>query len=434
MLGNQQLAGLVDLSPKRRVQPAKESDYNTVDDQKEYEDVDYYYGRGQSHQSAKSTRQMVNSPSTPCPPAPPLMLGTLPRGVPATHLAIHTAKSKKSNSCGRWRVMCGILAVSAILLLLLITIITFLILGIRSQDFSGTKNERRTEFELHPTKIQKRREPDADISGNHLLTLLLTKRHVCLFEASTDDVESSVASYTTEHIETAQLLYYGNLSHAGVPVHPLQFQRVARGLGIDEDCHVIIYDRSYTIWATYAMWIFKLYGHQRVSILTGGFEGWKSLQAQSAQYRTEAGPPSPTPKIGDIIGSWNSSVLITYDDVLANMESEKYELVDAQTSDEYTGKASGALFGHIRGAISMPIETIFDWNQSRWLSSQSLVDIFRINGLSKHKPIIVYCSTSVRASMVWWALSKEGFDARLYFGGWPEWLVRAPDHLKVLPK
>lgn len=59
-------------------------------------------------------------------------------------------------------------------------------------------------------------------------------------------------------MQNAQLLYFSNLSHSGVPVHPLQFQRQVRKLGVDPDCHVVLYDRGQLIWSAYAFWIFKV--------------------------------------------------------------------------------------------------------------------------------------------------------------------------------
>lgn len=64
--------------------------------------------------------------------------------------------------------------------------------------------------------------------------------------------------FREEHIESACILFFGNLSRNAAPVHPLQFQRYARSLGVDSDCHVILYDRGDMIWATYAFWIFTV--------------------------------------------------------------------------------------------------------------------------------------------------------------------------------
>ncbi|EPB79426.1 rhodanese-like protein, partial [Ancylostoma ceylanicum] len=296
-------------------------------------------------------------------------------------------------------------------------------------------------FDIHPHSsplLSKKYE--VDISPNHLLTLMITKRKICLFEASTGDEVRSREQFLTEHIETAQLLYHSNLSHSGVPVHPLQFQRYVRSLGVDNDCHIVIYDRGQMIWSTYAAWVFKLFGHQRVSILSGGFLAWKTQMARSSQYRTDSGDEVPTGQ-GDLQSSWNQSLVITFDDVLLNTELHTYDMVDAQTkevssgySHEYTGEASGALYGHIRGAVNIPVDAMYDWKSNKWRSTAEIEETLKEAGLSRSRPVIVYCSTSLRSSMVWWVLKRMNYDARMYFGGWPEWVVRAPDDLKVLGK
>lgn len=105
-------------------------------------------------------------------------------------------------------------------------------------------------------------EPDPLIESNHLLTLLITKRKVCLFEATSggggaDAVERARQHFAAGHIPSARLLLLSSVAHNGVPVHPLQFQRYARSLGVDADCRVVLYDRGERLFATYAFWIFK---------------------------------------------------------------------------------------------------------------------------------------------------------------------------------
>uniref|UniRef100_A0A1I7XN64 Sulfurtransferase n=1 Tax=Heterorhabditis bacteriophora TaxID=37862 RepID=A0A1I7XN64_HETBA len=270
-----------------------------------------------------------------------------------------------------------------------------------------------------------------EISPNHLLTLLITRRKVCLFEAGSGDEDASRNSFLNDHIESARLLFHSNLSHSGVPVHPLQFQRYARSLGVDNDCHVVIYDRGQIIWSTYAAWAFKLFGHAKVSLLAGNYLGWKTQQSRSPQYRTETGEDGAR-RQGDFLSSWNESVIITFDDVFLNTEINTFDLIDAQTKEEYDGLAPGALYGHIRGAVNVPVDMVYDWSLAQWMNSSELVTTFANAGLTQKRTVVVYCSTSLRSSMIWWALSRLNFKVKIYFGGWPEWVVRAPDELKVL--
>uniref|UniRef100_A0A0N5AMU4 Sulfurtransferase n=1 Tax=Syphacia muris TaxID=451379 RepID=A0A0N5AMU4_9BILA len=279
--------------------------------------------------------------------------------------------------------------------------------------------------------FEQRRRTDAEVSASYLLTLLITQRKVCLLEAGTDRTESSRAAYLNEHIEFAQLFYYQNISDNGAPIHPLQFQQFMRTLGIDSDCYVIIYDRGEVIWATYGYWMFTLFGHDKVSILSGGFERWKMLQRTSAQYRTVNGVGQFVQRSGNFQAKWNQNVICTFDDVITNSELQTYTLVDAQNAEEYNGTGKGAIFGHIKSAINVPADTVYKWTEQRWLNSTELQKLFSQNGIQRSKAVIVYCSTSVRASMIWFALQKADYSAMIYYGSWPEWLIKAPDYLKI---
>ncbi|PIO61339.1 rhodanese-like protein [Teladorsagia circumcincta] len=106
----------------------------------------------------------------------------------------------------------------------------------------------------------------------------------------------------------------------------------------------------------------------------------------------------------------------------------------AREDQEYDGEASGALYGHIRGAVNVPVDAMYDWKSNKWRTTSEIQQVFLEAGLSRGKPVIVYCSTSLRSSLIWWSLKRLDYDARIYFGGWPEWVVRAPDDLKVLGK
>uniref|UniRef100_A0A0N4ZRK0 Sulfurtransferase n=1 Tax=Parastrongyloides trichosuri TaxID=131310 RepID=A0A0N4ZRK0_PARTI len=264
------------------------------------------------------------------------------------------------------------------------------------------------------------------ISGSELLSFLNIKKKICIFEVSSDRVDWSKNDFRKEHIESAKLLYYGNLSHVGVPVHPLQFQRYIRGLGVDEDCYVILYDKGEIVWSTYAFWIFKLYGHEKVSILDGGMIEWKKLQEVSNKYHTESGISNFLQKLGNFKSKWNSDYIMTFDDLLANFDRKEYDIVDAQKSD--------LILGHIRTAQNIPIEDVYEWSSDKWRNITQLDEVFKKTGLLPSRPIAVYCSNSLRASLIWVALQRMNYTASIYFGSWPEWLIRAPDYLKIIPK
>ena len=105
---------------------------------------------------------------------------------------------------------------------------------------------------------------------------------------------------------------------------------------------------------------------------------------------------------------------------------------------EFEGKSissassESAIFGHIRTAVNIPVERLFTDGQMLPVSEQAR--LFASSGLSPRRPVIVYDGfSSLRAATLWTALHRTNFTAALYFGAWPEWLIRAPDHLKIIP-
>ncbi|CAG9540967.1 unnamed protein product [Cercopithifilaria johnstoni] len=275
---------------------------------------------------------------------------------------------------------------------------------------------------------------NVDIMATFLLTLLITKRKLCLFEAGTDRSDESKKEYREEHIESARLLQFSNLSVNGTPIHPIQFQRYARSLGVDADCYVIIYDRGEVVWATHAFWIFTLFGHQKVSLYSGGINEWKRLKKNSAQYRTESGDGTYPKRSGHFRAQWNTAVICTFDDILTNMELRTHDLIDGQDREQYEGISSDAVYGHIRSAINIPTKDIYDWHKRKWRDELDLISQFRSRKLNVNRLVIVYSSSSIRSSLIWFALRKCGYNSSIYFGSWPEWLIRAPEFLKVIPK
>ncbi|VDN36803.1 unnamed protein product [Cylicostephanus goldi] len=70
-----------------------------------------------------------------------------------------------------------------------------------------------------------------------------------------------------------------NLRYIVFDLHPPeQFDKYIRSLGVNAEDHVVIYAREAfagMLWASRVWWTFKLYGHEKVSILSGGLNAWK---------------------------------------------------------------------------------------------------------------------------------------------------------------
>uniref|UniRef100_A0A1I8B9S8 Rhodanese domain-containing protein n=1 Tax=Meloidogyne hapla TaxID=6305 RepID=A0A1I8B9S8_MELHA len=263
-----------------------------------------------------------------------------------------------------------------------------------------------------------------------------------------------------------------SLSHNGVPVHPLQFQRLLRSHSVDSNSIIILYDKHpLGLMSSYALWIFRLYGHNSTFFLNGGASAWHSYltnkNTNNLLNNSKIEEKLLMTNGGDFRANWREDLVATFDDLLAAFEptdegdvSAKVDIVDAQKPEEFDGHIVGgskssfsssssstssistspiAIYGHIRTAMNIPVERLFlstpIGNQRRWASSNAHSRLFARLGLTTKRPVVVYDElSSLRAASVWAALQRANFTASLYFGAWPEWLIRAPDHLKSIPE
>ena len=211
------------------------------------------------------------------------------------------------------------------------------------------------------------------------------------------------------------------------------FARLCRAKGIGRDSTVVFYGDNFNWWATYALWVFSLFGHPDVRLLNGGRAKW---QAEGRPLtRDVAGRPD-----GDYpaVTRNDASIRAFRDQVMGHIAAGR-PLVDVRSPGEYTGELlhmpdypqEGALRGgHIPGAVNKP------WKQAAqddgsFKQADDLRKIYADElGLETGDDIIAYCRIGERSSHTWFVLTHLlGYpQVRNYDGSWTEWgnLVRAP--------
>ena len=209
------------------------------------------------------------------------------------------------------------------------------------------------------------------------------------------------------------------------------FSRLLGSRGISRDTTVVIYGDNKNWWATYAFWVFKLFGHADVRILDGGREKWI---AEGRDLTKDAPAISATDY--PVIERDDKTIRAYRDDVIAHLGKP---LVDVRSPQEYSGERThmpnypeeGALRGgHIPGAKSIP------WSRAAgdlgvFKSRSELEDIYLGEaGLDTNTETIAYCRIGERSSHSWFVLTYLlGFtNVRNYDGSWTEWgsLVGVP--------
>ena len=211
------------------------------------------------------------------------------------------------------------------------------------------------------------------------------------------------------------------------------FQALMQRLGIDEKTTLVFYGDKNNWWATYALWVFQLFGVTRTKILDGGRAKWES---EGREMTTDVRAVKPSAYKANARDDGRIRAFMP--DVRKHLE-KKGKLIDVRSVDEYTGKKlhmpdypqEGAMRGgHIPGARSVPWARAANADGT-FKSASALRDIYQAEaGLTPGDDVIAYCRIGERSSHTWFVLTYLlGYDrVRNYDGSWTEWgnAVRAP--------
>ncbi len=213
-----------------------------------------------------------------------------------------------------------------------------------------------------------------------------------------------------------------------------RFAELCASKGISNDTTVVFYGDKNNWWACYALWVFKLYGHDKCSIMDGGRRRWE-LDGREFVRKPEPTCPRGTYAAKDP----DLSIRAFRDEVLQHQAAGK-SMIDVRSPGEYTGELlhmedypqEGALrAGHIPGAASVPWSRAV--NDDGTFKSEAELEQIYLNeaGLQRDgDTIIAYCRIGERSSHTWFVLKYLlGFDnVKNYDGSWTEWgnLVGVP--------
>ena len=236
-------------------------------------------------------------------------------------------------------------------------------------------------------------------------------------------------AYKVSHIPNAYILneLFTHLTMSdkeSIDTLKKSFEEHLRNMGINGDEHIITYENSLNTRfgaSCRGYYILSLLG-LKVSVLNGGFDAW-----------VKAGYPVndeiPHHERGTFVAGWNESIWVDKHDVLKNLETNEYVLLDVRDEDEWTAESSspyGKDFaprkGHIPGAVHINWRDFMDEKDGLvyFKSADDVKSLCNKAGVTG-KDIIVYCFKGSRASNSLIALNTAGFNVKNYFGSWNEW-------------
>jgi thiosulfate/3-mercaptopyruvate sulfurtransferase len=212
------------------------------------------------------------------------------------------------------------------------------------------------------------------------------------------------------------------------------FEALMRRIGAARDTTVVFYGDRNNWWASYALWVFQLFGHDKAKIMDGGRIKW----AQEGRPLTR---DVPSYAASDYQARDRDDKKIrAYRDQVLDHVGKQGKMIDVRSPAEYTGERlhmpeypnEGALRGgHIPGAKNVPWARAINADDGTFKSADELRAIYE--GEANLKPnddVIVYCRIGERSSHTWFVLTNLlGYDrVRNYDGSWTEWgnLVGVP--------
>ncbi|KHJ92776.1 rhodanese-like protein [Oesophagostomum dentatum] len=281
---------------------------------------------------------------------------------------------------------------------------------------------------------------------------------------------NATRDYAKEHIPGAvhfnfEAAYYPSqyIRHDLYP--PEEFEKYVRKLGINANDHIVIYARGRfagMLFAARAWWTFKVYGHEKVSILDGGLQAWKKGGKSVTDAVTTVAP-----------GNWkakpiNKSLLITFEELSKKNPRRKslfedltkaglllcihippicfalialcypemftkilqINYLDARPEPLFSGAdpfefpGKGATGNHLKGAKNVPLAAVM--NEDGMKPKEEIEKALKKAGFDPSLPTVTACTQGFQATLLSIALRRVGTESRMYNGSMHEIVLRDP--------
>ncbi len=259
----------------------------------------------------------------------------------------------------------------------------------------------------------------------------LNDPNVRLVESNED-----VLLYDTGHIPGAvNIDWHADLNDPVVRdyVSAEQFAELMSRNGISPETTVVFYGDKNNWWATYAFWVFQLFGHTNAKVMDGGRQKWIAEGRELTKDR-----PS-YPRTNYPVPTRDDSKIRAFREQVLDHQAAGKPLVDVRSPGEYRGELlhmadypqEGALRGgHIPGARNVPWARAAN-PDGTFKSAEELRAIYEEEqGIKPSDDVIAYCRIGERSSHTWFVLTHLlGYpNVRNYDGSWTEWgnAVRLP--------
>ncbi len=198
------------------------------------------------------------------------------------------------------------------------------------------------------------------------------------------------------------------------------FAEAVGNFGIGNTTHVVVYDNNSFMASARVWWMFRVFGHDRVSVLDGGLMQWKL-----SQQPLETG-------VGDavqcrrFVAGYRPELVRNLGEISAMLGHPGVRIIDARSPGRFAGTdpepRPGVRPGHIPGSTNVFYRSLVDGASGLMKSPASIEAAFRSAGLDPDHPMVASCGTGVTAAILALALFRLGREGvPVYDGSWTEW-------------
>jgi len=227
------------------------------------------------------------------------------------------------------------------------------------------------------------------------------------------------ADYKKVHIAGAININHKDLYKASPKSTLKSSAEIAKILGekgISNNNTIVLYDNGSGKYSGRMYWILKYLGAKDVKLLNGHMKAWR--MARKPVTKNPANRKATTFAV-----NINKGAIANIAQVKKASTNAASVIVDVRSADEFKGiKESKLPKGHIPSAINLEFKKVLT-SKGKLKSKEELQALFTAAGITKNKEVILYCESSVRAGIVYLALTTalDYTNVKVYDGALFEW-------------
>jgi thiosulfate/3-mercaptopyruvate sulfurtransferase len=193
---------------------------------------------------------------------------------------------------------------------------------------------------------------------------------------------------------------------------PEVFAAAMAELGVGDDTRVVLYDANMSVWAARVWWMLRWIGFDNAALLDGGQAAWSAAGLELSTA------PANEP-VRSLAVNLRPGLIVEKEEVLAAIDDESVELVDALPEAHYRGDmAMYARPGHIPTASNVSVMSLRAEN-GQFRTMDELDALFEGD---RDKRTITYCGGGIAASGNAFIMTRLGFeDVAVYTASLQEW-------------